>query len=440
MDKETAQRLYHAFDPTEPLRTATANRYVSREDSVVREFRQQLEFTDDHRFLVAGPVGSGKSTELFRMYAELQQDTRRVTVLLDLVAQFDVNALSAGQVVFLVALALLKSADSVPPELMRELESTYLGMVHPDDRRTLDLAGLLGGLGTFVAGAVGGGLAADAAKAATDALKTVDLRTSLPGKGFAFDKNDPRAHQLTAVLGKVLRHVRQKTNRRHLVLLDGLDKVRGKDRIDELFCSGLLACTGVQGLELVCAAPPSLRFDVGYKGRTGFTEMLRLGLFKVFQRTGGTHEDGLARMHEILERRIRDADLDPDVILHTAPDGRRAGHRALVQSGGLVRDLMHLIRRAAMSASQHVGASLTGADLEEAIRKRALDYLDSLNLGRERLLYETWTQKQRPEGDEVDLLLNDNLILTYDNGSPWCRPHPLVMDHLRMRYPDLVGD
>ena len=440
MEKETAQRLYHAFDPAEPLRTATASRYVAREDSVVHEFRQHLEFIDDHRFLVAGPVGSGKSTELFRMYAEMQQDTSRVTVLLDLVAQFDVNALSAGQVVFLVAIALLKSVPSAPPELLRELESTYLGMVHPDDRRTLDLSGLLGGLGTFVAGAVGGGLAADAAKAATDALKTVDLRTSLPGKGFAFDKNDPRAHQLTVVLGKVLRHVRKVSNRRHLVLLDGLDKVRGKDRIDELFCSGLLACTGVQGLELVCAAPPSLRFDVGYKGRTGFTEMLRLGLFKVFQRAGGTHEDGLTRMHEILERRIRDAGQDPEVILPKDAGGRRSGHRALVQSGGLVRDLMHIIRRAAMSASHQTEVGLTDSDLVQAVRKRALDYLDSLNLGRERLLYETFMQKQRPEGDEVDLLLNDNLILTYDNGSPWCRPHPLVMDHLRLRYPDLVGD
>lgn len=96
---------------------------------------------------------------------------------------------------------------------------------------------------------------------------------------------------------------------------------------------------------------------------------------------------------------------------------------------------MHILRRAVMRAAEQPDEpTVTAAHLASGAERRAKDYLDRLTLERERLLATASIEKQRPGGDESDRLLHDNLILYYDNGDPWCQPHPLVMPRLRTRF------
>ena len=128
VDFEISQRLFHAFDPQRPLRQDTEALYVPRsEEPAADQLASELRFNGTHRFLLAGAVGSGKSTELFRMFRTLQDDARYVTVLLDLFEQFRVDSLSAGQVVFLIALAVLRASGAKTDDLEGRLREAYLG-------------------------------------------------------------------------------------------------------------------------------------------------------------------------------------------------------------------------------------------------------------------------------------------------------------------------
>jgi hypothetical protein len=435
VDFELSQRLFHAFDPQKPLRQDTEALYVARsEEPASEQLASELRFHGTHRFLLAGAVGSGKSTELFRMFKAMQDDARYVTVLLDLFEQFRVDSLSAGQVIFLVALAVLRASEVDAGDLEERLREAYLGVVDGADARDLNVGRLITGLATLVAGAATGAGGAVVANAAGKAIEAVDLRVALPGRGRTLEANDPRAQRLGSALNEAVRKARDaQKGRRFLVLVDGLDKVRDDGLVRDFFCNGVLASRDVTGLDLVYAAPPSLRFQVGYGGGTGF-QMIRLGLFRLFHRDGTDDRAEFEAMRQVLLRRIESTGLDPATVLPDRAEGE-AIDETIRATGGLARDLIHVVRRAIVQAPKDgPRASLRREDLAAGVRKRAMDYLDLLDLERERLLAETWREKQRPGGAQVDHLLNDNLILCYDNGTPWCRPHPMVLPRLRERF------
>jgi len=435
VEPDLSQRLFHAFDPVQPLRRGSERLYVPPSASVVDEFVEEARFAGPHRFLLAGALGSGKSTELHQVLRRLEDDDRYVSILLELSGSFDVRTLFAGQVLFLVALAILATAGEVPKGLKKRLREAYLGIVEGEEAGQLDLRKLIAGLATFVAGVAAGPAGKAAAQAAGKAVEAVEGRLPLPGKGRALDPQDPRTRRLDEVLEETLRTARKAAGgRRVLVLVDGLDKVRLEERIRELFCSGVLCCPDVAGLDLVFSAPPSLRFEVGYGGGAGFS-MLHFGLFDVFRRDGTPNEEAVDAMYDVVRRRIGYAGVDPADVLPGGAERGPAETRAITMSGGVVRDLMHILRRAVVHASRREeGRELTADDLEAGIARRALDYVYRLNLEWEELLWRAWVERQRPGGHEGDLLLNENLILTYDGGAPWCRPHPMVMARLEERF------
>jgi len=103
------------------------------------------------------------------------------------------------------------------------------------------------------------------------------------------------------------------------VLVDGLDKVRDDEQVRDLFCSGLLSCPDTAGLDLVYAAPPSLRHQVGFGGGTGF-DILRLGPFDIVRRDGTDKLPQLQSLRDMRVRRIDAAGCRADDVL---PGGGR---------------------------------------------------------------------------------------------------------------------
>ena len=164
------------------------------------------------------------------------------------------------------------------------------------------------------------------------------------------------------------------------------------------------------------------------------------GLYNVFHADRSTDPGEIAALRRILEVRVQEAGLTSDSVW---PDGiieHPAVDRAILASGGLLHDLIHIIRRAIEVGSNTEDApTLRPGDLDQGIAQRAEEYLFRLDLTIEELLCETWTSGQCPDHPMVRDLLNDNLILYYDNGKRWYRPHPMVMSRLRKRFPDQIG-
>lgn len=434
----TCQRLFEKFDPQRPLREEDRDLYVQRAESVVEELVRQLRFDGVHRFALVGAVGSGKSTELFRAFEQQRTVARYVTVLLDLYAQFKVDDLTPGQVLFLVALSVLHAAgltEKNDKKLFDELRKAYLDIVEGAKPAELKVGKLLQGLATIVAGVALGPEGAMAANVAGAMAGAADLSVSLPGRGKPLRPNETSTRRLESALKEAVAAAREATGgKRFIVLVDGLDKVRAHERVFDLFCGGVLAAPGVHGLDLVYTAPPSVAFEVGLRG--GGFQVLRLGVFNLFRKDGRLREPEVDAMRALLSLRVHAAGLDAGAVW---PDGdvrHPSVDRIIEASGGITRDLVQIVRRAVVRASgDERDVTLSAADLDGAIEDFAKEqYLLRLDLGIEDDLRKAWIEKQRPDGNRIPSLLNDNFLIYYENGQPWCRPHPLVMPRLRERF------
>ena len=346
---------------------------------------------------------------------------------------------------FLVGAAAYQAVGLNDSALLERLEDAHSGLVKGADASSaLDWTKLLEGLAVFVGGIAGGPVGAAAAKGVALASHALSGKVTLPGRGRTLSPDDTRIRVLCDVLNEVTERARQATGKQLLVLVDGLDKEVDPARIRELFGSGVLASPAVGGLDLVAACPISAMFEVEHTDLRGFTAE-RLDLFDVLSLDEERRRDALTRMFDVLERRIRYAGLTPERVL---PGGGRIGEveaRVLGMTGGVLRDLMLVVRRAIVHAVMEERDpeqdGLSAQDLDAGIRGQREDYLRRVDLDDEELLRRTWLEGNRPGGNRAKLLFNRNIILAYRNGSePWYRPHPMVVGRLRRRFSELPDD
>ena len=497
MKLEIARRLFQQFDPDEALGVDDQQLYSARSAAIADRFLRELRFSTGHRFLLVGARGSGKSTELARLYHTMQRrasqgDIRRTTILLDLSRQFWVQRLGAGQVLFLVALAILRAALAASGGQARDwlsgpgetlghtLERAYLAIV--DGAEALDIADLLEQLAIVTPAATDEHPAANRRRSpGSPASGAARDRFILPGRSKILAPGDGGTRALHQALREVLAVARATAGHQpFLVLVDGLDRVAETDlpfvqldrqpvvqlasRLDthlashgpstldaghhlaELFAPGILSAPGFPDIDLVYTAPPCLAGSHGLAalGSLGGPDLgrdfraLRLGLFNIVRRDGGRDQDEIEAMRSLLDRRVNAAGLRSNAVWPGGDLRHPSIDRIIEQSGGLPRDLVQLVRRAVVR-SDPAHKRLQVADLEASNRERAREYLLRIDLDIERLLLETWQSQQRP-GDPsgkplVSRLQADNLILSYTNGRAWFLPHPMVMPILRERFP-----
>lgn len=451
MKIEIAQQLHRLFDPDKALGVADQEHHVSRSGSVANAFRRELRYSSGHRFILVGAAGSGKSSELARLYHTMQSDTQRVTISFDLSRQFWVEQLSAGQALFLITLAILRAAsqgdapgDQTVHHLHDHLARAYMAIVDGVDTLDADtITGLIRNIAVVAPGQKPGrktdrktdrqSPTGDAGRPDAPAPRFV-----LPGRGKFLAPGDPGTQVLHRTLRDVLLAVRQTFHHRPLlVLVDGLDEVHDDRRLGELFTPGVLSAPCVDDIDLVFTAPPSLDPHAGLESHRHVRRefrALRLGLFNIVRRDGSRDHDEIEAMRSLLDKRVNAAGLRSNAVWPGGDLRHPAIDRIIEQSGGIPRDLVRLVRRAIVRSDPNQ-KRLQVADLEASTRERAKQYLLRVDLDTERLLLDTWQSQQRPGDPVIHDLLESNLILSYDNGRAWFLPHPMVMPVLRERFP-----
>jgi len=218
--------------------------------------------------------------------------------------------------------------------------------------------------------------------------------------------------------------VRHHGHRQSVVILDNLDRVQetllpGNVYADErLFLGQATSLLGVQchviytiRLALVHAQAPNLG------ARYGQVPLI-IPMIPVRQADGTSHEAGMARLREIIGRRLRAAGTDFD----GAFDALSTVDRLCDASGGaILRDLMTLVQSAcAEGLAAHGGLPLTAMDTAAAMR----------NLGAQRRMVaadhtavlEQVSRTHRLDGVPLDIrhaLLRQHLVYVYFFGSDY---------------------
>lgn len=445
--RDVWEQIYRRFDPVEPAKDPAWR--AQRQHSPVGRISRKLNLPfADPRILLAGTVGTGKSTELLRLSEE--RSGKELVLLLDLHRQFSsmgdgeaIQRVDAWEVVFLVGLAVLGAAREIlthhpiPPQHVEDLQRAWERVA--DATKTpkttdIDLGKMASGMVTAgavlvpllglttpatAAVAVGVGVA----KAVFDNIRSIMVpigrsKNTLPDQ-------DEVMQTLLGAVNVLIGHVQQR-HQRILLLIDGLDRIRDEDRALSLFLRsellGQLACPTI-----VCA-PFALRSAPGAAAIPRFDTVVLANEPVLRKAEPELPGPGISFFVEMY--RLRTQDLPPeDAIPHDLLK------RLAYVSGGRARDFVKLVRSVAERTWTADTASPTPEMVEDAIDEARRDRERGLDVGHISVLEAVMADplRQLPQDARARKLLDWGHLLPYPNESEWYYPHPLLTLHLLRR-------
>ncbi len=406
--------VYRVCDPDRPL-SADDDRYVDL--SVVRGTKviatiiaRRIGRCTDGRYyqqLFSGHRGSGKSTELLRLKKELE-DRRFFTVYIDVEELLDLVEVNYLDVLLSIAKqteqVLRESGIPLSKNLLQDLEQWFSEKIIKEDQGA-DFSGNIhtqahaGSTIPFFASL----MAKLTAEIKTASSRRITTRQILERELAVF------IDRLNTLLLDARNQVRKNDHKDIVLIIDGLEKIHYRMLADGYSSHAHLFVLHAEQLKapqchIIYTMPISLAFNANLGN--DFDDIQILPMVK-------TNPDGIACLHEVIAKRI---DIDKTFVKADFVD------QLAELSGGVIRDLMRLVRLATDTDKEKIGQA--EIDYARATLIREYDRLlrdDEL----ERL---RWVRDhRRVTGDEAFArLLNLRLVLEYQNGERWAAPHPAV--------------
>lgn len=443
--RPTWQQIYQRFDPE--LESVPSAWRADRERSPARAIRNALDrppARSQPHILLAGTMGTGKTTELLRLAEERARGGEEFVVVVDLVRHFhdvvgDVEALqhiASWEVCFLAGVALLRAAEEqlgyrFTPEQIKGLEQAWAAAAKAAKTEpavpSIDVSGLARSMVLLASEAAAPGSTVVAA-----GLKLLGSTAGSVKWAIPFGRRDARpladqdatVQNLLASVNLLIGTFQHWGSRRVLFVIDGLDRIRDFERARALFLEsemiGRLVCP------LVVATPFALRHHMAVSTVRGFTQVCTLVNEPVLlkedpQRYG----PGVGFFCEVYRKRVSDLDAEgliPEPLLE----------RLAYYSGGRARDFVRWIGMLAERAWDEDADAATETLCEQVIDEaRRL-----MEIGLDRGLIDVLEavvrdpERQPPGDGRVRDLLNYGRLLPYPNESEWYYPHPLLTLHL----------
>lgn len=244
------------------------------------------------------------------------------------------------------------------------------------------------------------------------------------------------AHQEIAQAIMRFRKAKGTFAERVVVIADGLEKLtpmREEDRSAMESSVEALFLAHRDLLHLPCHViytfPLWLRFRNAHLGASYGGEPLVLPMVKVLSPDGSPHEPGIAKMMEMIRRRIDDL---PAIF---GPDPGATLRPLIEASGGFPRDLLRMVRSILQSTT---GFPIGPKGAERVIEDLGRAYADTILGTYVAVLVRVAETHTLPAdtSDELSLfgyLFERWLILAYRNGQEWYDLHPLVRRAPRLR-------
>lgn len=439
--RETWQLLYERFDPERP---AISQWRADRPHSPARRIVDSLDMPfGDPRILLAGTVGTGKTTELLRVVEARKE--RELVVFVDLARHFTevvrdsaaLDRISSWEVCFLAGVALIgtireKIRFEFPAEDIDALQRAWGQLAHATETPSAQLdIGVLSksmmlAIASIAPAVIGGpvGVGVAASLKVGEAVGGAISKWTLPlgrSKQFLPDQ-DTHVQTLLACVNLLVGRV-QSEFRRVLFVIDGLDRIRSIERAKELFVDSQLisqlACP------VVVCAPFALRHHPSTPAVRGFDPLALVNEPVLLHSDPSQHGPGVQFFCELFQRRT--SDLKCEELI-----SRAILEKLAYRSGGRARDFVRFIRELAKEA----WLADVPAATEELVQK-VLDHQrrlreTGLHKGHLELLEEIARDPEHrlPANPLAQELLSYQTLLPYPNESEWYYPHPLLTMHL----------
>ncbi len=378
------RRVYQALDPLAPIQPGS-EAYCERPERPLSRLVATLRLSKrPSLYLVSGHIGTGKSTELFRLADELS-DTHRCFL-----EQVDADLLrgTADDEVFVNMLGLA-------------LEALEAGEDWKKLKRRKELA------------------------ARWRKLLMTSIKVSGPGL-----KIRPRTLELSESMSRLLEQsakMAEKVRARWgepLVVLDGFDKV-GLADLERLFAA--VSSWDFLPVSVVLTVPLSFLFTPLFaRSQSLFARTAVVPAIRVLRSDGKADAEHFEWMRFLLHRRIAG-----DLVDHDAAE------YLVAQTGGILRDFLRVARESVLTAHMKKGDRVTRGYVEDAVQDFSLSMSRAVSPDDLRLLYSV-LRAGRVIGDASFLqMIDSGHIIEYRNGANWYAVHPLLHEAVEALGPAL---
>lgn len=407
--------VYRACDPDKPL-SALDERYVDLAEVrgtkvIATTIARRIERCNDGQFyqqLFTGHRGSGKSTELLRLKKELQS-RNFFAIYIDVEELLDLADLDYLDVLLSIAKQteeeLRKSDIALNDELLENLGKWFEEKIIENGQSNELSAGLKTQVEAEAKIPFFAKLMANlTAEIKTASSRRITTRQKLEREQAVF------IERLNFLLLDARSKVQKRGHKDIVLIVDGLEKMHYRILDDKQSSHAHLFVVHAEQLKaprchIVYTMPISLAFNANLGN--DFDDVQLLPMVKM-------NDQGIACLGEVVARRV-------DVA---ATFEQTSVINELAQlSGGVMRDLMRLMRLSTDTDEAKIGES----EIDYAKKALIREY--------DRLLRDDEFEKlawvrthRRVTGDEsYARLLNLRLILEYQNGERWADVHPAVM-------------
>ncbi len=423
---KTWRDAFNAFDPTASL-DAGDPRYVELSPGrgnqgglVPRSLRKIRSAENPIALLVAGHIGSGKTTELQRLGQALEGEGFWVA---DLSLEQDLDIQDPEIIDILLAIArqlerqLREKGVRLEPALLSRIESWFSEVIKEEEgfrqlSAELETEAQAGGKFFFLASLL--------------ARFTSQVRTGTTSKNLIRKTFEPKIGQLHSNVRDLIREARSQLRLEGkidlVMIIDALDRIpyylraneeRSRQEIIFIERGELLKDLGCH---LVYTVPISLIYSERHKHLESiFPHRFVVPMVKIQGRTG-EKQAGWERLRELLHRR-----LDKSWLTTEAED------RVIAASGGNPRQLIALVQ-AALDFVEEGKEQLSVDAASKAIHQLSDGFGRSIGPGDWERLAEVSVSKMVADNDAEHRAMLFNLsIFEYQNDERWCDVNPLIL-------------
>lgn len=387
--------------------------YAARGTNAVQRMSYGLKFSlnKDMKILFMGHRGSGKSTELFLLKKEIDDQFDVISFFIE--DEVDVDNLTYIDFIFAIMSQLVKYIDGKNELSFIEDDIDELYKYWKDEQIIEKVY--------HVSGEASGGF-----KSKLSFLKKVSIegsgifKTGAETKKTIRTKIEPKIGYLIQLINQIIKKINNKLDNNGIIfIIEDMDKL-SLDAAQEIFVKYRRPIFSIKA-RMILTFPVFMAYNLQYNAIKEDVDMCQmLSVIKVKDQHKNELEEGIRKLKEIVYKRSDECLFSEDALKFM-----------IIKSGGAIRDLFQMIRDSAYEAL------LCNCDIIK-LEFAKISYL-RLKSEYERLirneddvakLVSIYNEPKPLTTDEIVMsLLLRGLVLEY-NGERWCGIHPAIEDFL----------
>lgn len=402
MTTASLEDALNLFDPQRPLETSELNAYyVARPHAPLEPMKTYLRVNRQPvKVLFSGHRGSGKSTELTRLAKDLENEF--------FIVRFSARALNLADlnyvdIMLACAAALFREATDkarkvpIPAKLWKDVYDWLTSEITIETTVVRPKSGSASAKINAVMFSIEGKYG-----------KETVTRTTMRERLF------PRLSDLIDQVNIVCKGIEQVTGRRPLIICEDIDKTDLAHARDLFFDHATTLSS--PACSILYTFPIALCYSSQFPERLGdYSYHFLLPNISLYKMDDTPNLEGRNVLKEVILRRLAEKVFVDDSL-----------EMIITLSGGLLRDLIRLVRDSALIALTEGKPSITTEIVRRVVAEMGNAYRRSLLPEHYEALRKARESKQISSDESTRQLLENLSLLEYRNTVAWCNVHPIV--------------